>query len=223
MINFIGGFYARKKFNCQTNLISIWFVSLWSWSYVFYFNGLGLDGWNVLHDGLSKVFNVKIGTAFISVSLMMLTLGILMKEKLGIATIANALLIGNFMQININLGLLKVQTNLFNGLMFTLIGMIITGFGYYFYMGVGLGSGPRDSFVMAVSRKIHVKVGYVKSIIEVIAIIVGYLIGGNFGVATIVIAIFTGIIIQKVFDLLKFNPKSIEQESVTDIIKKLKK
>lgn len=189
----------------------------------FYYNGLGLDGWNVLHDGLSKLFNVKIGTAFVTVSIIMLTLGILMKEKLGIATIANALLIGNFMQININLGLLKPQTDLLNGLLFTLIGMIITGFGYYFYMGVGLGSGPRDSFVMAVSRKINLKVGYVKSIIEVIAIILGYLIGGDFGLSTIIIAIFTGITVQKVFDLLKFNPKAIEQESITDVLEKLKK
>ncbi|NLW43490.1 MAG: hypothetical protein GXY89_10175 [Tissierellia bacterium] len=189
----------------------------------FYYNGLGLDGWNVLHDGLSKLFNVKIGTAFVTVSIIMLTLGILMKEKLGIATIANALLIGNFMQININLGLLKPQTDLLNGLLFTLIGMIITGFGYYFYMGVGLGSGPRDSFVMAVSRKINLKVGYVKSIIEVIAIILGYLIGGDFGISTIIIAIFTGITVQKVFDLLKFNPKAIEQESITDVLEKLKK
>lgn len=188
----------------------------------FYYNGLGLDGWNVLHDGLSKLFNVKIGTAFVTVSIIMLTLGILMKEKLGIATIANALLIGNFMQININLGLLKPQTDLLNGLLFTLIGMIITGFGYYFYMGVGL-SGPRDSFVMAVSRKINLKVGYVKSIIEVIAIILGYLIGGDFGISTIIIAIFTGITVQKVFDLLKFNPKAIEQESITDVLEKLKK
>ena len=182
----------------------------------FYFNGLGLDGWNVLHDGLSKVFNVKIGTAFISVSLMMLTLGILMKEKLGIATIANALLTGNFMQININLGLLKVQTNLFNGLMFTLIGMIITGFGYYFYMGVGLGSGPRDSFNLALSKRTGVKMGYAKSIVETIVVIIGMILGGSFGLATILGAIFTGIIVQGIFDLMKFNPKEIKHESLKD-------
>lgn len=189
----------------------------------FYFNGLGLDAWNVLHDGLSKVLGIKIGDAFVAVSVIMLGVALLMKEKLGIATIANAFLMGNFMQFNIDLGILKMQTNIFSGLLFMLIGMIITGFGYYFYMGVGLGSGPRDSFVVAVARRINMKVGYVKSIVEVLAVIIGYFIGGDLGVATVIMAAFTGVIIQRVFDLLHFNPKLIEQEGLADSIKRFKK
>lgn len=188
----------------------------------FYFNGLGLDAWNVLHDGLSKVLNLRIGIAFVMVSIIMLILALLMGEKLGIGTISNALLIGNFMQFNIDLGFLKTQTNIIYGLIFTIVGMIITGFGYYFYLVVGLGAGPRDSFVLAMSRITKIKMGYVKSIIEVVAITVGYLIGGNLGIATVITAVFTGMVIQKVFDFLKFDPKTIVQENVMDTIKSLK-
>lgn len=189
----------------------------------FYFNGLGLDAWNVLHEGLSIITGLKFGYAFVTVSFIMLSIALLMGEKLGVGTIANAFLIGNFLQLNIDSGFLKTPTTTFSRVLFIIIGMIITGFGYYFYMGVGLGSGPRDSFIMAISRRTNIKIGYLKSITEVAAIIIGIFLGGRFGVGTVIIAIFTGITIQKVFDFLKFNPRIIEQESLKDTINNLKK
>lgn len=189
----------------------------------FYFNGLGLDAWNVLHEGISNITGLKFGYAFIVVSFAMLGIALLMGEKLGIGTIANAYLMGNFLQFNIDSGILNTPKSPYVGILFIIIGMIITGFGYYFYMGVGLGSGPRDSFIMAVSRRTNIKIGYLKSITEVVAIIIGIFLGGRFGLGTVIIAIFTGIIIQKVFDFLKFNPQVIQQESLKDTLNKLKK
>ena len=187
----------------------------------FYYNGLGLDAWNVLHDGVRNLLNIKFGAAYVTVSIVMLSIAIIMGEKLGAGTILNGLLIGNFLQMNIDLGFLKMQSSPIWGMLYTIIGMIVTGIGYYFYMGAGMGSGPRDSFVVAVSRRLKIKVGYVKSLSKILAIIIGYLPGGYFGIATVITAIFTGITVQKVFDIMKFDPKTVPHESIKETLKKI--
>lgn len=183
--------------------------------------GLGMDSWNVFHDGLSNLVGIKLGYAAVSVSVAMMVAAMILGEPLGLGTIINGVFVGIFVQLHIDMGLLKMQTNLFMGLLYLFIGMVIVGFASYFYMKQGFGSGPRDSFSLALSKKTGIKTGHAKSLVEVAAVLLGILLGGDFGVATVLGAIFTGIITQWVFDLMKFNPKVVKHENIGETIKSL--
>ncbi len=185
--------------------------------------GLGMDSWNVFHDGLANLLGIKLGYASVLVSLMMMGVAMIFGEPLGIGTIINGISVGIFVQWHIDSGLFKMQTNLFMGLLYLFIGMVIIGFASYLYMKQGFGSGPRDSFNLALSKKIGIKTGHAKSLVEVFAVILGILLGGDFGLATVLGAIFTGIIIQFVFDLMKFEPKDVKHQSFAETIIELSK
>ena len=187
------------------------------------FCGIGMDAWNVFHDGLSKISGISLGYMSIIVSVIMMVVAMISGEPLGIGTIVNGLFVGTFVQIHMNSGIFKVQTTLFMGLLYLLIGMILLGFASYFYMKTGLGSGPRDSFNLALSKKTGLKMGHAKSLVEVVVVIMGAILGGSFGLATVLGAVFTGIIVQWIFDLMKFEPKSVKHESVKDTFYSLRR
>ncbi|NLW41830.1 MAG: hypothetical protein GXY89_01690 [Tissierellia bacterium] len=187
------------------------------------FCGIGMDAWNVFHDGLSKISGISLGYMSIIVSVIMMVVAMISGEPLGIGTIVNGLFVGTFVQIHMNSGIFKVQTTLFMGLLYLLIGMVLLGFASYFYMKTGLGSGPRDSFNLALSKKTGLKMGHAKSLVEVVVVIMGAILGGSFGLATVLGAVFTGIIVQWIFDLMKFEPKSVKHESVKDTFYSLRR
>lgn len=187
------------------------------------FCGIGMDAWNVFHDGLSKISGISLGYMSIIVSVIMMVVAMISGEPLGIGTIVNGLFVGTFVQIHMNSGIFKVQTTLFMGLLYLLIGMVLLGFASYFYMKTGLGSGPRDSFNLALSKKTGLKMGHAKSLVEVVVVIMGAILGGSFGLATVLGAVFTGIIVQWIFDLMKFEPKSVKHENVKDTFYSLRR
>lgn len=187
------------------------------------FCGIGMDAWNVFHDGLSKISGISLGYMSVIVSVVMMVVAMISGEPLGIGTIVNGLFVGTFVQIHMNSGIFKVQTTLFMGLLYLLIGMVLLGFASYFYMKTGLGSGPRDSFNLALSKKTGLKMGHVKSLVEVVVVIMGAILGGSFGLATVLGAVFTGIIVQWIFDLMKFEPKSVKHESIKDTFYSLRR
>lgn len=185
--------------------------------------GLGMDSWNVFHDGLANLLGIKLGYASVLVSLMMMGVAMVFGEPLGIGTIINGVFVGIFVQWHIDSGVFEVQRTLPMGLLYLFIGMVTIGFASYLYMKQGFGSGPRDSFNLALSKKMGIKTGHAKSLVEVFAVILGIILGGDFGVATVLGAIFTGIIIQIVFDLMKFEPKDVKHQSFRETIIELSK
>lgn len=184
-------------------------------------SGLGYDSWNVLQHGLTNVLPIGLGVASALVSIVMMIIAMISGEPLGLGTIFNGLSVGMMVQFIMDNHFLNFQDTIFMGGVYLLIGMIILGFASYFYMKVGLGSGPRDSFTVAMSKKTGIKMGYMKSIIEVIAVGIGISIGGRFGIGTVIGAVMTGVITQMVFNLLKFDPRLVKHESAKETIENM--
>lgn len=186
-------------------------------------SGLGYDSWNVLQHGLTNILPIGLGVASALVSIIMMIIAMISGEPLGIGTIFNGLSVGMMVQFIMDHHFLKFQDTIFMGGVFLLIGMIFLGFASYFYMKVGLGSGPRDSFTVAMSKRTGIKMGYMKSIIEVIAVTIGILIGGRFGIGTVIGAVMTGVIAQIIFNILKFDPRLVKHENAKESIENMLK
>lgn len=180
----------------------------------------GYGPWDVLSSGLAHTFGITIGQAIIAISVVLVIIEYFAGSSIGIGTLLNMLLIGVYIDIIRATGIIQPGENLLLRTIFLFLGILILNFGIWLYMAQALGSGPRDGLMVVMAKKLNLSIGTVKIINEVLAVVVGYFLGGSFGVGTILIALFSGPMLNKQFALLHFDAKKVQHEYLTDYIKK---
>jgi uncharacterized protein len=186
-------------------------------------SNLGFSPWDVLHQGISKITNITIGQASIFVGFIVITLDFFLGERIGSGSILNIIFFGTFMDLILYLDIVPLSNNLYIGVFMMFLGIFILSLGCYLYISTGLGCGPRDALMVALTKKTKFSVGTVRNIIEISVLVTGYLMGGYAGVGTIITALFTGSFIQGVFKLFKFDVKSVIHRDVKTEVILLKK
>jgi uncharacterized membrane protein YczE len=161
---------------------------------------LGLGPWDVLHQGLSLATGISIGGAAILVGLGVLLLWFPLRERPGIGTLANVLLIGTF--LDVTLWLTSDPTAMW--LRWTLLVLSIPVFsvGVGLYIGAGVGSGPRDGVMTGLARR-GVPIGLARTLIELTALGAGWMLGGTVGFGTVYFALATGPLIHVLLPRLR--------------------
>jgi len=156
-------------------------------------SGLGLPPWDVLHQGLAEQFGLSVGTWSIIVSFVVLLAWLPFRERYGVGTILNAIIIGAI----IDLGALVIPegTAMVWDIVMLIAGIVIIGLASGMYIGANLGPGPRDGLMTAIARR-GPSIRATRWGIEITVLIVGVLLGGTFGVGTIAFALFIGPIVQ---------------------------
>jgi uncharacterized membrane protein YczE len=155
---------------------------------------LGLGPWDVLGDGLAQLMGIRLGTASIFIGVLVLLLWIPIREKPGIGTVTNLLLIGAFMDIA--LAVVRSVSGVLLQSVWLAGGLLLIGLGSVLYLGSQLGAGPRDGLMLGLSRTIGWSVRLTRTALEVAVLIGGWLLGGAVGVGTVVIALTIGPLIQ---------------------------
>ena len=155
--------------------------------------GLGVAPWTVLAQGIGNQLNWTIGEATFFISVVVLFLWIPIKEKPGIGTILNAILIAAAIDI-MEPKLPHPQDPFFQTIQ-VLVGTILVGVGSGFYLTANLGPGPRDGWMTGIQRITNIPIGRVRTSIEVMVLIIGWRLGGIFGIGTIIFAILIGPIV----------------------------
>lgn len=183
-------------------------------------SGTGYGPWDVLASGLATTLGITIGQAVILVSVVLVVIEFFAGSSIGIGTLLNMILIGIYIDWINAPGIIDPGNIYAVKLLFLLIGTVILNFGIWFYMAQGLGSGPRDGLMVVIAKKFNLSIGLVKVINETVAVIVGYLLGGSFGVGTVLIALFSGPLLKAQFDMLNFDATKVQHEYITDYIKK---
>ena len=164
---------------------------------------LGLGPWGVLHDGISKTISITYGQAGILTSLISLLLWIPLKQKPGIATIFDAFWIGLTADFIINI--IPVSQTLIIQILYLITGITLIGLGTAIYVGGDLGAGPRDGIMVGL-EKLGLKIGTARTLLEFVAFSIGFLLGGKVGIASIIIVLSIGRVLQvfmPYFDLRK--------------------
>jgi uncharacterized membrane protein YczE len=182
---------------------------------------LGLSPWDVLHQGIGLQTGITMGQASILVGLAIVFLNFFFKEKVGIGTILNMILIGWFLDIIMINDLLPEPKEMIFRLLMLVMGMFIVGIASYLYIGAGLGAGPRDGIMVALHKKTGKSVRFIRNSIEISVLIIGYFLGGSVGVGTVILSLATGYVIQFVFKVFKFNIKTVKHRYLDEDIKKL--
>lgn len=166
---------------------------------------LGTNPWAVFEVSLLHYFPITAGQASILVGLGVLVLALLLREPVGWGTLANTVFIGLWEDLFLRF-LPAARGNLLIQLPYLMTGVLIMGAATAIYIGVDAGAGPRDSVMLAVSRTTKVSVRLARTIIEVIVVIAGWILGGPAGVGTLIFALAIGPAVQAAFRLFRVRP-----------------
>ena len=161
---------------------------------------LGLNPWDVFHDGFSKLLGIPIGRAGVLTGFIVLIGWIPLKQKPFIGTIINILTIGNIQDIAIYL--IPTPESIYVRHLYLYIATMIFAVGVGLYIGAGLGPGPRDGIMTGLAR-LGMSIRAARIGIDFSAFIIGVLLGGAYGYGTIVMVITVGPIVQ--YTLRKFD------------------
>jgi uncharacterized membrane protein YczE len=174
-------------------------------------SGLGLPPWDVLHQGLAEQTGLSFGLANLAVALAVLALSWALRAHIGLGTFLNAILIGLFV---IALTSVEAVDGLSEDGLGVRIGLIVLalfcfGVGSALYIAPLLGAGPRDSLMLVGSQRLGLRVGIVRTAIEISALGVGFALGGTAGIGTLVFAAGIGPAVEFSFWLLARTPLAV--------------
>ena len=158
-----------------------------------YLANLGLGPWGVFHDGLSKTIGITYGRTIIITGVAVMLLWIPLKQKPGMGTLIDIFLVG--LVADTIILYFEFSENIFLSLILILLGIISIGTGTAIYVGADLGVGPRDGIMVGLET-LGIKIGTARNLIELIAFLTGWLLGGLVGYVTILFVIGIGPVVQ---------------------------
>jgi uncharacterized membrane protein YczE len=151
--------------------------------------GLGLDPWDVFHQGLARHTPLAIGTWAILVGALVLLLWIPLRQRPGFGTLSNVVVVGAVMDVV--LGLVPAPHALGARVACLIAGVLLNGIATGAYIGAGLGPGPRDGLMTGLAARGH-SIRVVRTAIELTVLVTGWLLGGTVGVGTLLYAVSIG-------------------------------
>ena len=183
---------------------------------------IGLAPWDCLGMGIAKHTPLNYGLAMTAMSVVILLIDILMGEKIGCGTVIDALLTGNFVELFNRLNPLPENHSLRLGICSILAGLAIMAIGQWLYMRSGQGCGPRDSLLVGLGRRLDkIPIGIVELLLWAAVLLTGWLLGGPVGAGTLVSTFGAGLVMQLVYSLIRFEPRSIRHRSLAETLRQL--
>ncbi|MWA00404.1 hypothetical protein F8568_008450 [Actinomadura sp. LD22] len=164
---------------------------------------LGNDPWDVFHQGLARRFGLSIGAWIIIAGAVVMLAWIPLRQRPGLGTISNVLLVGAF--ADLFLWLLPSPDAPAARWAFLLLGVLAGGFATGCYIGAGLGPGPRDGLMTGLAARGH-SIRVVRTGIELSVLAAGWLLGGTVGVGTILYAVAIGPLSHVFLPALQIKP-----------------
>ena len=197
---------APTPLSVKPPLLSVLFLfiglSIFGFGHAILFgSNFGVSPWMVLAQGLAIQFEIGIGLSIIVVSFGVLLFWIPLKEKPGIGTFINFFVVAAV--IEMTLPYIPYQTDISLKLLQVFVGILVIGIGGSIYLIANLGPGPRDGLMTGLSRKTGTPMAYVRSVLEVSVVIIGWSLGGTAGVGTLIFAIMIGPVIVAYMYLMK--------------------
>ncbi len=178
---------------------------------------VGLAPWDAFHQGVSLLSGISMDNVITISGMVIILLDLLSREQVGLGTILNALLVGQFYNLIAAYELIPVMEGMAEGLVLMVVGMLVIALASFFYIGAEYGCGPRDSLMVAICRKLPGdSVGLARGGLEGGVLMIGWLFGANVGIGTLVSVLAIGMIIQLTFRLLHFDVKALKHENIIE-------
>lgn len=160
---------------------------------------LGNSPWDVLHQGIAAHLGISIGTVTIAASVVVLLAWVPLREMPGLGTLSNAAIVG--LATNLGLAILPGAHELAGRIALMAAGIAGNAVATAMYIGARLGPGPRDGLMTSLHRRTRRPIWVVRTSIEISVVVLGWLLGGLFGVGTVLYAVAIGPLVQRLLPL----------------------
>ena len=161
--------------------------------------GLGLGPWDVLHQGIARHLHVQIGWVVIGVSALVLLGWLPLWQRPGLGTVSNLILVG--LVTNVVLEVVQSPAGFAARAALLFVGIALNAASTALYIGAGFGPGPRDGIMTGLAARGH-SIRLVRTLIEVLVIAIGFLLGGAVGVGTVAYALLIGPLVHLLLPVL---------------------
>ena len=158
-------------------------------------SGLGVDPWTVFAEGIHIRWGFGIGWVIVITGVIVLLIWIPLRQKPGFGTVMNVLLLGPAMEV----GLVLIETPaslVHRGFLFA-AGLLMMGIASGLYIGARFGPGPRDGLMVGFNARFGWPMWAVRTVVEVTVLVIGWVLGGSFGVGTVIFALSIGTLAQR--------------------------
>nr|WP_121010390.1 hypothetical protein [Saccharothrix australiensis] len=166
---------------------------------------LGLDPWDVLHEGLTKRTGLSFGVVTILVGALVLLCWAPLRQRPGVGTVCNVLLIG--VAVDVTLAVLPAPAELLPRTLFLVAGIVLNGLAAAVYIGARLGPGPRDGLTTGFCARTGASLRLVRTAVELAVLAVGWSLGGTIGVGTVLYALAIGPLTQAFLPLVTWSSR----------------
>ena len=186
------------------------------------FANIGLAPWDCLGMGIAAHTPLNYGLSMTSIALIVLGIDLLLRERIGCGTVIDALLTGNFVQMYSDLNPFPLNTRLWLGVLLMLAGFVFMALGMWIYMRAQQGCGPRDSLLVGLGKRLpRLPIGLVEILLWAAVLLAGWLLGGPVGIGTLISTFGAGAVMQLVYSLIRFDPRSLHHRSFWEVLRVL--
>ena len=172
---------------------------------------IGVSPWDVLAQGVSLRTGIPFGFVTNIVGGVVLLFWIPLRQKLGIGTVLNALLVGPSAEVG--LWLIPEQTDIWVRIVMFAGGLLLLSIATGLYIGARFGPGPRDGLMTGINKKFGIRIWIVRTSLEVFVLIIGWILGGNVGVGTLAFALLVGPLVHMTMPILLVPGPRVTPES----------
>ena len=166
---------------------------------------LGADSWNVFHLGVANLLSMNIGMVIIAVGVLVLLLWIPLRQRPGLGTISNVIVIG--LAADVALAVLPAFESLLVRSVLLISAVVVNALATSMYIGAGFGAGPRDGLMTGIHARTGWSIRAIRTAIEISVLLSGWLLGGTLGVGTVLYALAIGPLIQICLPWFRYQPR----------------
>ena len=183
---------------------------------------IGLAPWDCLGMGIACHTPLNYGLAMTVMGVVILCVDLSLNERIGYGTVIDALLTGNFVQMFNVMNPFPINESLWRGIVFMLVGFVFMALGMYVYMKAGQCCGPRDALLVGLGKRLpRVPIGVVQILLWAIVLLAGWLLGGAVGVGTLISTVGAGAVMQIVYSVIHFEPRTVRHRDAAEITRDL--
>lgn len=183
---------------------------------------IGVAPWDVLNQGLAKHTTISYGNVMVLVSLSVILLDVLMKEPIGMGMLLDTVVVGKTVDLMNWLHPVSPRQTLWGGVLLIAAGIFLLAVGMRIYMALGLGCGPRDTFLVALCKRFpKLSIGTLNVIMWATVTLIGWILGGQVGLGTILSVVLMGPVLQTLCSLTHFNAADVTHQNLLKTLKVL--
>ena len=184
------------------------------------FANIGLAPWDCLSMGVSYHTPLNYGKSVTVISLVIIGIDLLMRERIGFGTLFDALVVGNTIQFFNDHNPFPLNEGILTGIPIMLLGFFFMAVGQWRYMSGAQCCGPRDMLLVGLGKRLpKVPIGVVQISLLAVVVFVSWLLGGPVGIGTLVSVLGMGLVMQLVLNIVHFEPRDVTNRDCVEVIK----